>query len=68
MRNESIDDQSRGKITRFANVCKGLARQVSYAEPFLESGERDTELILAFKTLAEEALASENVHTEVQTV
>lgn len=68
MRNEMIDDRSKGKIARFANVCKGLARQVAYSAPIVESGDRDQELILAFNALAEEALASENVHTEDQTV
>ena len=67
-RNEMLDDRSKGKITRFANVCKGLARQVAYSAPIIESGDRDQELILGFNALAEEALASENVHTEVQTV
>lgn len=55
-KDDSIDDRSKGKLTRFSNVCYSLANCALYPSMIMASDERDEDLAKRFVRLAEEAL------------
>lgn len=55
MRNDSIEDHSRGKFTRFANICRGLARDASHSKLIVDNDSQDADLVNGFNDLAKEA-------------
>lgn len=61
LRNESIDDQSRGKLARFANTCKAFSRCAAYSPIIMDADERDDRLVRSFIALASEAILAKQL-------